>query len=180
VRGPQHVLVNKDVGDRLGGERCTPAPLAANLIDRARSAAVLTQLGATVVPMTSATLKVPRVASGLVPDWRNENAPITDKAVVLDAVTLTAQSLACMVKVSWELLDDAPRLRGSHPPGVRERVRRGVDRVGPRAVSGRRVGAWGTTTRPGNGGIGRIGAGITACAGGARRPATGPRRGRRR
>jgi HK97 family phage major capsid protein len=58
--------------------------------------------------MLSATAKFPRLASGLIPDWRNENDPIADKALTFDAVTLTARSLACRVNISWELFDDAP------------------------------------------------------------------------
>jgi HK97 family phage major capsid protein len=124
------------------GGHLVPAPLAANLIDRARSEAVLTSLGATVVPMTSATLKVPRIATGLtganLPDWRNENAPILDKSITLDAVTLTARSLACMVKCSWELLDDAP--------GAEDVIRR--EFASAFAVEFDRVGLYGNGTPP--------------------------------
>jgi HK97 family phage major capsid protein len=66
------------------------------------------EAGATVVPLTSGTLKYPRLTSEGTPSWRNEAAAISDTAMVFDSVTLTARSLAILVKMSWELLEDAP------------------------------------------------------------------------
>jgi HK97 family phage major capsid protein len=124
------------------GGHLVPAPLAASLIDRARSQAVLTQLGAQIVPMTSATLKIPKIETGLtganLPDWRNENDLINDKAITLNAVTLTARSLACMVKVSWELIDDAP--------GCEDVIRK--EFANQFACEFDRVGLYGTGTAP--------------------------------
>jgi HK97 family phage major capsid protein len=90
-----------------------PTPLSSQIIDRSRAVARVMQAGATIVPMLSATQKVPKLVSAQGPDWRNENAPINDKSLVFDAVTLTARSLAAQCKISWELLDDASIASGA-------------------------------------------------------------------
>jgi HK97 family phage major capsid protein len=90
------------------GGHMVPTPVAVNVIDRVRNAARVVQAGATVVPMTSGTLKYPRLVTEGTPSWRNEAAAISDTAMVFDSVTLIARSLAILVKMSWELLEDAP------------------------------------------------------------------------
>jgi HK97 family phage major capsid protein len=90
------------------GGYMVPTPLAADIIDKARNAARVFQAGATTVPMTSQTLKYARLTTDAVPAWRSEAAAISDQAMVFDSVTLTAQSLALMVKISVELFEDAP------------------------------------------------------------------------
>ena len=89
------------------GGHLLPVPVALDVIQRARNEARVVQAGATIVPMTNATLKYPRLATEPVPSWRSENGAISDTNITFDAVTLTAQSLAVMVKCSWELLEDA-------------------------------------------------------------------------
>jgi HK97 family phage major capsid protein len=89
------------------GGHMVPTPVAASVIDKARNASRVFQAGATTVPMASQTLKYPRLTAEATPGWRNEAAAVTDQAMTFDAVTLTAQSLAMLVKVSVELFEDA-------------------------------------------------------------------------
>ena len=86
------------------GGHMVPTPVALSVIDKARNVARVVQAGATVVPMTSQTLKYPRLTSEGTPAWRSEAGAIADTSMVFDAVTLTAQSLAILIKMSWELL----------------------------------------------------------------------------
>jgi HK97 family phage major capsid protein len=96
------------------GGHMVPTPLAAAVIDKARNQARVFQAGALTVPMTAQTLKMARLTAEPVPTWRNEGAAINDQAMVFDAVTFTAQSLAVLIKVSIELFEDA------QPSGVIE------------------------------------------------------------
>jgi HK97 family phage major capsid protein len=89
------------------GGHMVPTPVASDVIDKARNASAVFAAGATVVPMLAQTLKYPRLTTEAAPAWRNEAASISDQAMVFDAVTLTARSLAVLVKCSWELLEDA-------------------------------------------------------------------------
>lgn len=88
------------------GGHMIPTPVASQVIDKARNASRVIEAGAQTIPMTSATLKYPRLTTDAPASWRNEAASITDQALVFDSVTFTAQSLAVLVKVSWELFED--------------------------------------------------------------------------
>jgi HK97 family phage major capsid protein len=87
-----------------------PTLVSAQIVDRARNASQVMALGATTAPMTSATLRLPRLNTDPTATWRNELAAIADSTPALGAVDLTARSLACMVRVSVELLEDTPSL----------------------------------------------------------------------
>jgi HK97 family phage major capsid protein len=58
--------------------------------------------------MTAQTLKYPRLTAEGTPAWHTENAAITDADLTLDAVTFTARTLTRLVRISVELVDDAP------------------------------------------------------------------------
>jgi HK97 family phage major capsid protein len=83
-----------------------PVPVASQVIDKARNASRVIEAGAKTIPMTSATLKYPRLTTDAPASWRNEAASITDQALVFDSVQFTARSLAVLVKISWELFED--------------------------------------------------------------------------
>jgi HK97 family phage major capsid protein len=89
------------------GGHMVPTPLASMVIDKARNLSRVFEAGATTVPMTSQTLKYARLTGEATPAWRSEAGAVTDQAMVFDAVTLTAQSLAVLVKCSVELFEDA-------------------------------------------------------------------------
>lgn len=94
-------------GTATAGGHLVPTPTSAQLIDRARNTARVMQAGAVVVPMDTATLKVPRLTGSSAPAWRNENAAVAEGDMTLDAVTLTARSMAFLVKMSRELVEDS-------------------------------------------------------------------------
>src|SRR5690606_22391308 len=94
-------------GTATAGGHLVPTPTAAQLIDRARNTARVMQAGASVVPMSTQTLKIPRLTGSSAPAWRNENAPVAEGDLTLDAVTLTARSMAFLVKMSRELIEDS-------------------------------------------------------------------------
>ncbi|WP_307677738.1 phage major capsid protein [Streptomyces sp. V4I2] len=94
-------------GTLTAGGHVVPTPLASSLIDLVRNKMVVAQAGVTFVPMTTQTVKIPRLTGEGTPGWRNENALITDADLTFDAVTFTARSLARLVKLSRELFEDA-------------------------------------------------------------------------
>jgi HK97 family phage major capsid protein/HK97 family phage prohead protease len=89
------------------GGAMVPTPLAADLIDRLRSEAVLIGLGAQTVPMDAATLRFARTTTDPVGAWRAENANIPDSDPVFDNVTLTKRSWGVLTRFSRELLQDS-------------------------------------------------------------------------
>lgn len=117
-------------GTASAGGVTVPTPTAARLIDLARNQARVIQAGAVVVPMTSQTLKMPRLTGASAPAWRNENAQIASGDLTLDAVTFTARSLAFEVKVSRELLEDSdPNIGGVIEADLAAQVALELDRV---------------------------------------------------
>ncbi|MFF0104512.1 phage major capsid protein [Streptomyces hirsutus] len=94
-------------GTATAGGHLVPTPTAAQLIDKARNTARVFQAGVTTVPMDAATLKVPRLTGTSAPAWRNENAAVAEGDLTLDSVTLTARSMAFLVKMSRELIEDS-------------------------------------------------------------------------
>ncbi|MGI5192266.1 phage major capsid protein [Streptomyces sp. CA-288835] len=99
-------------GTLTAGGHLVPTPLASNVIDLARNAMRVAQAGATFVPMTAQTLKVPRLTGEGSPAWRNENAPLTAGDLTFDAVTFTARSLDRLVIMSRELFEDSDPAAG--------------------------------------------------------------------
>jgi hypothetical protein len=101
------------VGSATGGATLVPAPLSAQLIDLARNQARVIQAGATVVPMTSSTLRVPRQTAGAAGEWKPENAALAAiNDLTFDAVTLQAHTIMAIAKISVELAEDGQDVNG--------------------------------------------------------------------
>jgi HK97 family phage major capsid protein len=98
------------VGTNTAGGFIVPAPLAAEVIDLARSEARVFQAGARTVPMTSSTLRIARMERDPEPEWKVELAAVAEDDLALSSVLLTAHTLAVKVKASLELLQDAQNL----------------------------------------------------------------------
>lgn len=62
---------------------------------------------ATVIPMRSNTLDLPKLTSGVSAFWIDEGKPITESAAAFGNVTLTAKKLAALVPVTGELFEDS-------------------------------------------------------------------------
>lgn len=94
-------------GTSTAGGHLVPTALSANVIDLARASSVVIRAGAVTVPMTTQTLKVPRLTNEGSPAWRAENDPVTAADMVFDSVTFTARSLDRLVILSRELFEDS-------------------------------------------------------------------------
>jgi HK97 family phage major capsid protein len=95
-------------GLAVGGGFLVPTPLAGFVIDLARAQSVIVGSGALTVPMESATLNIPRLATDPTASWRSENDPISEGDPTFGSAQLTARSLACLVSIPNELLLDSP------------------------------------------------------------------------
>src|SRR5690606_4070704 len=122
-------------GTATAGGHLVPTPTAAQLIDRARNTARVMQAGASVVPMSTQTLKIPRLTGSSAPAWRNENAAVAEGDLTLDAVTLEARSMAFLVKMSRELVEDSdPNIVGVVERDLAAQVALEWDRVALRGT----------------------------------------------
>jgi HK97 family phage major capsid protein len=104
--------------------------LAADVIDLARNATRVMQAGAVTVPMTSQTLKYPRLTGEGSPAWHAEHAQINDADLVFDSITFTARALTRLVRISMEMVEDAPeQAEGVIARSFAEQIALELDRV---------------------------------------------------
>lgn len=94
-------------GTDSAGGYTVPTPLAGQFIDRMRAKSVAIRAGAMTVPMTSETLAIARLETDPSCDWRAENAAIDEGDPTFGRVLFSAKSLAGMIRVSRELMEDS-------------------------------------------------------------------------
>lgn len=97
-------------GTDSAGGYTVPKRLMADIIDKMRSKMVCIQAGALTVPLETQVTTIARIASDPTAGWRAENAAVAESDPTFEAVTFTARSLAVLVKVSRELLDDSANI----------------------------------------------------------------------
>jgi HK97 family phage major capsid protein len=105
-RNEQEVRALSEGVDSAGGFT-VPTPLAHGFIDIMRAKTVVSRAGASTVPMDSETLAMARLVSDPEIEWRGENAPIVEGDPTFDRVTFTARTLAGMLRLSRELVEDS-------------------------------------------------------------------------
>lgn len=93
--------------DVLGGF-LMPDPMSLVVIDLARNETVCFKAGAGTVKMDGASLTMARVTGDPTVAWKRENAAAAVSDGGVGAVTLKAKTLVGLVKVSLELVSDAP------------------------------------------------------------------------
>jgi HK97 family phage major capsid protein len=129
--GPRNDVEKRALAEATAGAggATVPLMLSAELIDRMRAASTVFQYGARTIQMTSQKLDIARVTTDPTPGWRDEAGAVSDQDVVFEKLTLTARSLAFVVKASRELLEDTTNLN-EELPALFARVTAGeVDRV---------------------------------------------------
>lgn len=93
-------------GADASGGVLIPESLASFVLDRIRPQARVLEAGASIVPMDSDELSVPRIATGVVGGWRAENAAVAVADLAFERVKLTAKTLAVLVKIPMEFWED--------------------------------------------------------------------------
>ncbi|MCA8927609.1 MAG: phage major capsid protein [Alphaproteobacteria bacterium] len=116
-------------GSDSAGGYSVPAVVSAELLDNLRAASVTVQAGARTVPLTSATNSIAAVASDPAPAWRSENAAVAESDPTFRAVVFTPRSLAVLVKVSRELIEDSLNLETALPQLLAAALATELDRV---------------------------------------------------
>lgn len=94
-------------GTDSAGGYTVPKHLMSELIDAMRAKTVTVQAGALTVPLETEKTTIARLDSDPQAGWRLESAAVAESDPTFGAVTFTARSLACIVKVSRELLEDS-------------------------------------------------------------------------
>ena len=109
VSGPQNDAERRALAegsDATGGFN-VPAITSNQLIDALRANLVVNAAGARIIPLSTDSTTIARIASDPVAAFRAEAGAIAESDPTFSAITFTARSLAVMVKASRELLDDS-------------------------------------------------------------------------
>jgi len=117
------------IGTPSAGGYLVPTPLAVGIIDLSRNQARVLEAGAQTVHMTAETLRIARQLTDPLATWRAENAAVTTSDLTFDSVTLTAHTLAVIVKFSRELFEDAPNLDQVVRNAMSKSIALEIDRV---------------------------------------------------
>lgn len=116
-------------GTDSAGGYTVPEILAARMIDRLRAKSVVFQAGAQTVPLFSDKNSIAKVATDPVPAWRVENAEVAEADPTFSKVELQPKSLAVLVKISRELLEDSINLENVLPEILAASLASELDRV---------------------------------------------------
>lgn len=136
-------LERKALGEGTGsaGGYLVPEEYLGEVKDRITARAIVRRAGATVYPMATDTLNVPKVTGGATAYWVGENAQITSSDETFDQLQLVAKLLAAMVKVSNQLLSDAS-------PSAEAAIRRDIAKVIALAEDNAFIAGTGTGNQP--------------------------------
>ena len=116
VRGMATGRASPDVRNSLSegtdsqGGYTVPAILLPQLIDRMRAQQTVVRAGARTVMLDSMKTTIARLDTDPTAAWRNENATVANSDAVFSAVVLQPRSLAVIVQLSMELLEDSINL----------------------------------------------------------------------
>jgi HK97 family phage major capsid protein len=114
--------------DSTGGFS-VPTLLSASLLDLMRARNVAMQAGAMTIPLNSDKNHIAKLASDPVPAWRAENAAVNESDPTFTRVEFAPKSLAVLVKVSRELLEDSLNIEQELPRVLAAAMARELDRV---------------------------------------------------
>lgn len=91
-------------GDPLAGGFLVPTEFSTDVIELLRASGVVRSLNPVTMPMSSGTVKVPRITTGSTAAYIGENANITKSELGTGQLTLTFKKLATLVPISNDLL----------------------------------------------------------------------------
>ena len=92
------------------GAMTVPAKLLESFIDAMRAKQQTINAGAMTVLLEQKTVSIARIKNDAVPTWRAEAGKVTESKPTLDRVEFDSKSLAVLVKVSEELLQDSANI----------------------------------------------------------------------
>jgi HK97 family phage major capsid protein len=125
-------------GTDSAGGATVPTYLMREVIDAMRAQTVVIQAGAVTVPLDTQKTVMARVATDPTAGWRLENGAIAESDPTFEKVEFTAHSLAVLVKVPRELLEDSVNLNAALTAAF----------AGSMAVEVDKVALFGTGTAP--------------------------------
>lgn len=91
-------------GDPTGGGFLVPVEFSQDVIELLRASGVVRSLNPLTMPMTTGSVKVPRITAGTTAAYVGENTNITKTELQTGQLTMTFKKLAALVPISNDLL----------------------------------------------------------------------------
>ena len=115
-----------------GAGYLVPEDMSSSIIDLARNKSALFKSGAAMLmPMSAETVRLPKLITGPVAEWHNENQPLTGTDAEFGSVFLRAKTLACLATMSIELFEDgSDGLTAFIENAMAEALAQEIDRAG--------------------------------------------------
>jgi HK97 family phage major capsid protein len=107
-----------------------PGQVSAQTLDLMRNTTVLVRGGALTIPVGPGTTTVVKVVSDPTAQWRKEHEEIQESEGTYEPITIKPVSLAALIRVSVELLEDVPAFAGQIEGQIAAALGLEVDRVG--------------------------------------------------
>lgn len=114
--------------DTAGGYT-VPHVLSAQMIDLMAKQARVMEAGAGIIPLTSDRNSFAKQTADPTPSWRGENQLIAESDPTFTQVTFAPKTLAVMVRVSQELLDDSVNIGAALQKSLARAMALELDRV---------------------------------------------------
>jgi HK97 family phage major capsid protein len=109
VGGPQTPEIRAALSEGTDGAGGYSIPLEVlrEFIDKLRAKTQFIQAGAQTIILNGMKTRIMRIAADPVPSWKAENAPIAESQPTFEPLDFVPKSLAVLVKVSLELMQDS-------------------------------------------------------------------------
>jgi HK97 family phage major capsid protein len=119
----------QSVGTANKGGYATPTPVASTILDLVTNRMRVREAGATIVPITSQTQKLPKLDGRPTVAWRAEAAAVGESDLTIGSVPFTSNSLGCLVKFSVEVEQDVPTIGATVANALADAMALELDRV---------------------------------------------------
>ena len=129
-KGAEYEMKAMSESPGSAGGFLAPASISSEIIDLARAKSVCIQAGARTLLMDTAEMTIVKLTGDPTSYWTAENAAITESDATFEPINLKALALACLVRVSIELLEDATMFRNTIENAIAKSLGLELDRVG--------------------------------------------------
>lgn len=116
-----------------GGYLLNPE-LALDVIDLARNRSAVMQAGARTIPMNTTNLAIVKLTGDPTAKWRHEGVAVTQSQPTFGRVELYARTLAAIVPITIELVEDAPNAAEVVERAITSALSLELDRVALRGI----------------------------------------------
>lgn len=125
----QELRVALSEGSDSAGGFSVPDMILGQIIDRMRAQTHVIGAGAITLPLNTERTSLVTIESDPQPAWRSENSLVTESAPTFGSLIFSAKSVAVLVKVSRELMEDSLNINTALETALTAAMAQELDRV---------------------------------------------------